>query len=242
MSEAMLYMPANHTSVWHLAGQWPLAWLLSAAKFNTPTRNGRSLPFAIDNAMYHRPGEPAKGEKAIGALYTMLERVFANGWKPLWVVAPDVPYKGDESITLSLKHAKAMRERWPWCPLALAVQDGMKPDVLDLMPWRACFVAGSDEWKDSTMNEWVEQAHSRGMTAHVARVNSWKRAVLCRKSGADSADGTSWGRGRRQQIEDVMRGLWPERAASDIRDAARIIAPREVKGGLWDSTPEKVSA
>jgi hypothetical protein len=230
-----LYMPANHSSVWKLADQWPLAWLLSPVSFKMPVRDGRRIEFAIDNAMYHAPDQPPKGQKAIPPFYAMLEKVFAANLSPLWAVAPDVPYHGAESLELSMKHVAEMRKRWPWCPVAIAVQDGMSIDVLDMAPWRACFVAGSDEWKDRTMQAWIEGAHERGMIAHVARVNSWKRADACRRYGADSADGTSWGRGRRQQIEDVMRGLWPERSIGDVRAAARVVAPREVAVNLWNT-------
>lgn len=229
-----MYMPSNHASVWKLRG-WPLGWLLSPAGFARPVRGDRLVPFACDNGMYHAPGAEPKGMKALVPFYAMLKRVRDEGWTPAWVTAPDVPYKGAESLALSLKHEATMRYEWPDCPVALAVQDGMAWDVLDAAPWRCCFIAGSDRWKDATLRRWTAEAHARGMLAHVARVNCYRRAVAVREAGADSADGTSWGRGRRKQIEDLLRGLYPERTDAEIRETARIVAPRELKEHLWSS-------
>lgn len=76
-----------------------------------------------------------------------------------------------------------------------AVQDGMtKPDILATLrdhPGLGLFIGGSTEWKEATIPVWGEVKAETGCYLHVARVNSWRRARICRLAGADSFDGTS---------------------------------------------------
>jgi hypothetical protein len=77
----------------------------------------------------------------------------------------------------------------------LAVQDGMrKEEVLATLrdfPDLGLFVGGTTEWKEATIPVWGEVKAETGCYLHVARVNSWRRAKMCRLAGADSFDGTS---------------------------------------------------
>lgn len=230
-----MYMPSNHSSAWALRAMgWNIGWVLSPAGFANPARGGRDpVPFSLDNGLYHAPDAPPKGMKALPAFYRMLDRIVGMDLAPLWVVSPDVPYHGDKSLPLSVKHFRHIRDHIDDCPIALAVQDGMEASALDACPWAAVFVAGSDEWKDATLASWCHEAKGRGMAAHIARVNTWRRMRAARLAGADSADGTSWGRGRRSQIVEVLRELDPSRSESDVQAAARIVAPREVRNNLW---------
>lgn len=168
-------------------------------------RGPATLPFALDNGLYHRPELPPKGMKALPPFYAMLQRCVAGGWSPLFVVVPDVPYDGAATRLLSAKHARHLRAEFPPMRLALAAQDGMTPDDLD--GYGAVFVAGSTDWKVRTLAEWVREAHARGMWAHVARVNTASRMRLCIDAGADSADGTCIGRGDRKQLAGLLSAL-----------------------------------
>lgn len=143
--------------------------------------------------------------KALPPFYAMVRRTVAEGWEPLFVTVPDVPYDGAASRLFSAKHRRHLRDEFPPMRLAVAVQDGMTPDDLD--GYDAVFVAGSTEWKWATAAGWCAEAHARGMWAHVARVNTRRRIRQCVDMGADSADGTGIWRGDRQQLRGVMESL-----------------------------------
>jgi hypothetical protein len=108
-------------------------------------------------------------------------------------VLPDVVGAGLESLALSLRwHAQhhALADHW-----LLAVQDGMSVEqvrrvVLDL-DLAGVFVGGSTAWKWSTLPDWTELGLDLGLLVHVGRVNSLRRAELCRDLGATSIDGSS---------------------------------------------------
>lgn len=76
----------------------------------------------------------------------------------------------------------------------LAVQDGMTPEQVRPLLERhhlGIFVGGSTEWKWSTVHDWAELGLDLGCYVHVGRVNTLRRAMLCRDLGICSADGSS---------------------------------------------------
>jgi len=202
----VIYLAANNSRVWvYREKGYPMGWCMSPAGWRRPDRGGERMPFALDNGLYHPPDSPPKGMKALPPFYRMLDKCLAGGFSPLFVVAPDVPYNGDATRALSRKHARHIREHGYTGRIALAVQDGMTPDDLD--GFDAVFVAGSTEWKWRTAPEWCDEAHARGLWAHVARVNTIRRVRLCVDMHADSADGTGIWRGDRAQLGGVLRAL-----------------------------------
>jgi len=233
----MRYLPNNVACVWQLRARgWNLGWLMSPAGYRRPVKAGELMPFALDNGLYHAPDQRPKGMAALVPFYAMLRRVAREGVEPLWVVVPDVPYDGVRSLAMSRKHARHVADHLPDAKLALAVQDGMTPDALD--GFDAVFVAGSDEWKDSTIGLWCREGHARGMPVNVARVNTWRRAALCMEHGADTADGTCFGYRDRRQIEALLAVLYPSKSRAEHRDALRVIcgAVPEPEGHLWQLT------
>ena len=203
----MMYMAANNSRVWHFrrAG-YPMAWMFSpAGGWRNTERDGDTMPYALDNGLYHAPNERPKGMSALPPFYAMLSRAVASVNQPIFVVAPDKPYDGSATRVLSAKHRRHIRERGYGGRIALAVQDGMTPDDLD--GYGAVFVAGSTDWKWATAAEWVAEAHARGMWAHVARVNTIRRVRQCVDMHADSADGTGIWRGDRKQLAGVLEAL-----------------------------------
>lgn len=203
----MIYLAANNTRVWRLAQLgFPLGWMMSPAGWMRPVRGDRQMPYALDNGLYHPFGTEPRPASAIGHFYGMLAKA-AEHHEPLFAVAPDVPYDGAATLDRSVRHASIMRELGYGGRIALAVQDGMTPDVLDDDRWQAVFIAGSTAWKWETMASWVDAAKARGMWAHVARVNTQRRIRQCMDAGADSADGTGIFRGDKVQLATVLSAL-----------------------------------
>jgi len=108
-----------------------------------------------------------------------------------WIVVPDCPFDGPESLRMSLSWLDRLREKWP--RLLLPVQDGMLPsDVADLLGDQiGLFVAGSTEWKEETMCVWAALARTRSCHCHVARVNTRSRLRLVNLARAHSFDGSA---------------------------------------------------
>lgn len=106
-------------------------------------------------------------------------------------VLPDIVEGGLHSLEFSL----LWRERLgtPFCPLLLAVQDGMcVADVERLIGNQlGIFIGGSTRFKEDTLPMWSALAHERGAHLHVGRVNSARRIALCHMANVDSIDGTS---------------------------------------------------
>lgn len=204
----MIYLAANNSGLWHLLRErWPVGMMFSPVGFRKPVRDDAQMPYAIDNGLFHAFGKPPKPTWQRAAVYGAMHKVWRDGYhQPLFSVVPDVPYKADETLGLAARHVPMMREMFPGASLALAVQDGMTFDVLDRfhVHVQAVFIAGSDEWKDRTLADWVAEAHCRDMWAHVARVNDTNRLRAARDAGADSADGTGIWRGDRKQKRRVL--------------------------------------
>jgi hypothetical protein len=187
-------------------GYEELGWMISVSGgWRNPNRNGKSIPFALDNGQYHAPDQPPKGMKLFPPFYEMVKRCIRESLDPLFIVAPDVPYHGDRTRELSRKHRRHLREYGWQGRIAIAVQDGMGPDDLD--GYQAVFVGGSTEWKWRTAEMWCSEARARGMWSHVARVNTRGRIRHCIDIGADSADGTGIWRGDRAQLSGVLQAL-----------------------------------
>ena len=163
----MIYLAANNTGCWRLRERgFPIGWMLSASGgWKNPRNRTPTMPFALDNGLFHKPGHPPKGMKALPPFYAMLRRCLNEGLSPMFVVVPDVPYDGNATRILSAKHRRHLRENGYSGPRALAVQDGMTPDDLD--GYEAVFVAGSTDWKWRTARGWVRRGQgSRHVGAH----------------------------------------------------------------------------
>lgn len=115
-----------------------------------------------------------------------------------FMVLPDVVGDGRASIGRSLDFLQEHRGgdlsdmvvNW-----LLAVQDGMAPDQVRPIVERhhlGIFVGGSTAWKWETVHEWARLAlEIPHLYLHVGRVNTLRRAELCRDLGVHSCDGSS---------------------------------------------------
>lgn len=197
----MIYLATNHASIptWRIRGL-PVGWLLStAAGWRTPT-----VPFAIDNGMYHDPGAHPKGMKFLPPFYAMVRRAIRGGHSPMFIACPDVPYDMTKSRDFSRKHLRHLRAECD-APIAVVLQDGATDDDLDGYDW--AFLGGSTDFKWGRLGYYADACAERGMPLHVGRVNSGDRILACHKCGAASADGTSWGRGDRRQFAGIVAAL-----------------------------------
>lgn len=109
-----------------------------------------------------------------------------------FVVAPDVV--GDARATLGLFLREwAPRIRAKGLPVALALQDGLRPDRVPWDALDAVFVGGSTEWKcGPDAAEIVARAKRRGLWAHMGRVNTLSRFRYAKAIGCDSVDGSGY--------------------------------------------------
>ncbi len=126
-------------------------------------------------------GQPPQDGRSCGEL-----RVPENF---LWVLVPDV--HGDADATYH--YFQSLYESMADLPLAYAVQDGAGDAgiPLDAPSLRCLFLAGSNEYKESTeMAEIASAAKAHGLWLHGAPCNSAKRARLFADLGCDSFDGT----------------------------------------------------
>lgn len=197
-----MVMPANQTNeLVHLwAGQFPGL----VGHLYTPARKERVrpwLPYVLDNGRFAEAVKnlPFNEEGFLNHVerYVYLEQ------KPLWLVTPDVPFDGDE--TLRWWDVWEPRLRKYGVSLAMAVQDGMEiEEVLSrLRSTDYIFVGGTTEWKWSTAESWCKSWPN----VHVGRVNSPKRLYDLHKWGAKSCDGSGWFRGKSPQIVGLAEFL-----------------------------------
>ena len=191
------------------------------------------LPYACDNGAFScwNPADNTFDEqKWAGKEHAWRELLI---WcqcapiKPRWAIVPDVPGNSEETL-----------KRWPiyakevvaaQIPLAIAVQDGMTPEIvrsLTPLPEVIC-VGGTTEWKWETAEMWCKEFPR----VHILRVNSPTKVPIIEAWGAESCDGTGWNRGDRRQtagLEEWCRAratptserLWP--FASRARDAKQL--------------------
>jgi hypothetical protein len=198
----MIVMPSNWSKaiVHYWGGAYPgaLGHLYSPGSQRGPWP---WLPYALDNGRFACWAKGAEwDEVAYTALLEWAHLARMRGQAPLWALVPDVV--ADREGTL--------REWDRWVPLlksfkfpiAFAVQDGMlKEDV----PTEAdvVFVGGTTAWKWLQLPYWCQHFPR----VHVGRVNSYRRLVFAERCGAESVDGTGWGRGDQVQLGGLVQYL-----------------------------------
>jgi len=201
----MLVMPGNWSkaTIHYWAGKYPdaLGHLYSPGSQRGPYAH---LPYALDNGRFSCWSKGVEwDEAAYLALLDWAHIGGREGLKPLWALVPDVV--ADRDATL--------REWERWLPivksfnfpLAFAVQDGMLaadvPTEADVV-----FVGGSTAWKWLQAPYFCQEFKGR-KKVHIGRVNTYKRLRMAERCGADSVDGTGWGRGDRAQLAGLHHFL-----------------------------------
>lgn len=133
-----------------------------------------------------------------------LADAFKNGINAEFIVCPDIVAGGKQSLDFSMKWASG---ELLGARLALAVQDGMRPDDIDswmLKHYTYIFVGGSVEWKWRTVKEWVDFAHNKKKKIHVGRVGTLDKLRYCEAIGVDSVDSSSFARNESWEVIDAF--------------------------------------
>lgn len=154
-------------------------------------------PWAADNSAFAN-FDPANFCRFIGHIARL------SGC--LWVTAPDVV--ADAVATLARFNIWQPILAELGLPVAFVAQDGC--EQLDI-PWgrlRCLFVGGTTEFKESeAARDLIHEAKRRGRWVHVGRVNSKRRIEMVAEWGADSIDGSGFGKWAATQIPRALRWM-----------------------------------
>jgi hypothetical protein len=159
------------------------------------TQPVEGLPYVLDNGAWpcSQAGKPWEPDPFL----RLLERL-GPGLGEGWAVLPDIVGAGQRSLDFSVDFHARHRGELRGINLALAVQDGMTPDmvrpVLREIGCSVIFVGGSagkdtPNWKWKSLHWWTALGLELGLRVHVGRVNGERRAKLCGELGATSIDG-----------------------------------------------------
>lgn len=111
---------------------------------------------------------------------------------PDFIVCPDLPARGNESLMFSRRWIDYLEETFPFHDYYLAVQDNMDFELVeeDLInnKWKGLFVGGTKEWKYKTSEQWVKLAHKYKIKCHIGGVGTRKAILWAKSINADSVD------------------------------------------------------
>ena len=154
------------------------------------------MPWAMDNGAYGAWTEQREWDEA--AFYS--KALFPWHPGPLWIAVPDVVADREGTLASWARHAPQLAGK----PLAFVVQDGMTaadvPGSAEVV-----FVGGTTEWKWRTVRGWCRDFPR----VHVGRVNGERGLWQAHEAGAESCDGTGWGRdpSRKDKLPALIRYL-----------------------------------
>jgi hypothetical protein len=153
-----------------------------------PALMPKRLPFALDNGAYSDWVHKRDFDEA--AFLEHVELVLLAGFRPDFLVVPDIVAGGLESLRFSLSWLPRLSPLVGNVPLYLAVQDGMVPE--DIWPHLSLvagiFVGGTNEWKKATVGDWVHLAHENNRRCHLGRAGTFCKVKLALEVGVDSID------------------------------------------------------
>lgn len=127
--------------------------------------------------------------------FSLLEKGLSNSYKltqPDFVVTPDLPAKGNQSLMFSRNWIDYLESELPNFDYYLAVQDGMDFDLVedDLFnqKFKGIFIGGTKQWKYETASRWVDLSHDYGVKCHIGGIGTRKSILWAKSIGADSVD------------------------------------------------------
>jgi len=148
--------------------------------------------------------------------WAALEEAYEAGVKLDFIVIPDIVAGGRQSLDFSLEFREAHLKT---CPnLALAVQDGIKPedlDTFDLFGISTIFVGGTEPWKWKTLPEWAALAKKAKKRLHVGRCGTLDSIKTASLRGAHSCDSASISRNDSFDIVEAFRSQMIIRGVGD---------------------------
>ena len=149
----------------------------------------KSWPYILDNGAFHAytSGHPWDSTGFVKRLLEIRERMPRD---PDFVVLPDVVTNPDETFKRSRVWADLLSRMD--LPMALALQDGMKPGHVAKFiaenEIEVLFLGGTTEWKRKNAESFRNTAHQFDLHFHIGRPSDLKWAL---EIGADSVDTTS---------------------------------------------------
>lgn len=198
-------MPANNSSahVLELAFPGKLGLLFCPSGKRDP----KNLTFGMDNEMYSawvqsgyaKTKEEQRSFWNENAFLEMCEWASEKGYRPRWLVVPDVCGSAVDTLR-EFEKWRPRLELFGW-QLAIAAQDGFEPE--DVPEGVVCFLGGSTEWKWKN----VERFGAECDRLHVGRVNQYRRFWQCHEAGAESCDGSGIFRGDQKQLQGFIQYL-----------------------------------
>lgn len=158
--------------------------------------------YACDNDVFANRADPSwwarEGEKN---WLKMLDKI-PSEQQPMWALLPDVVADWQRTLDRAWRYRREAISRA--LPYAIALQDGCRfEDVLPLQPY-AVFVGGTTSWKWANAEPACQFFQPRGIHVHIGRASGPWRVRECLRIGADSCDGTGWGR----FADKMLPGLW----------------------------------
>ena len=171
----------------------------------TPT----AAPWALDNGAYvaWTHDEKWSAQAWINTI-RRADRLIAEERmpRPDFAVLPDKVGDARETYRRSEAYRRTVPSEWD---AYLAVQDGMQPAraarFADDLLCDGLFVGGTAEWKRRHAEEFVREAHERGLDCHIARPSLPDGLLWARRIGADSVDTTSIVRSQTYHHLDTLR-------------------------------------
>lgn len=204
----MLVMPANGSYPWlhYWAGRAPgsVGHLYSPGGQRGPYcyAKGAYLPYALDNGAFTGFDE--------ARWRSLLQWSVGKTPPALWAACPDVV--GDSVTTRKLWSQYSQVIIDLGLLAAFVVQDGANAgDVPETAA--VVFVGGSTHWKETSLEYWC----SHFKRVHVGRVNGYRMLRRCADAGAESCDGTGWGRGDHRQLAGLFKFLEEQEQKNDNR-------------------------
>lgn len=177
----------------------------------------RRSPWILDNGAYRawKKREPCD--------FRAFEAALELAWTADFVVAPDIPTRGQESLELSLAWLPKLRGLRPY----LVAQDGMSlADVASALPgFAGIFIGGTLKWKLRHGARLVALAHELGRQAHIGRCGTAPRIIWAHSIGADSIDSSLplWSakklRIANRALDFAQRQLWFPMTLDDTRSS-----------------------
>ena len=189
-----MVMPANSTGwFWHCLARetGKIGHLFSPGAQRGPWP---WFPYALDNGAFaawdQKKNIWMESRWDESAWKRMLVWAEFQSIKPLWAIVPD--WIGSAEKTLERWHDYA--DQVPF-PKALAVQNGMSPQMARSVNPDVIAIGGTTEWKWATVEMWAKEFPR----VHLLRCNMPDKLDYLEGLGVESCDGTGWNRGNRTQ-------------------------------------------
>ncbi len=181
-------------------------------------------PWAVDNGAFRdwKKGTPFDHAQYRRVIYGKAGfGTFPSPFPPpKFIVAPDVPAGGLDSLRLSVSQCSKTGYLPLTVPRYLVVQDGMRPDdvrphlVEDASEWTGTirrrtfdglFLGGTDRFK-GTADTWLELAREVDVPFHYGRCGTIRKLTRALELGVDSLD-SAFPLWNRQRLKDFI-DLW----------------------------------